>query len=270
MATSDKPINELIEKMQILSADTIDFVRFNSYAITHHSTSIEGSTLSAEETVLLLDKGLTPNQKPLIHSLMVQDHYHALLFCINQAKEKTEMTPALIQNINKKVMQSTGTETNAMAGSFDSSQGEFRKLSVRAGNRLFPDYQKVPKLVETLCEELHQKIKTINKNNFTEVYDLSFEAHYQLVSIHPFADGNGRTSRLLMNFIQAFFDLPLSLVYADNRTEYFEALEKTREKEDTTHVKTFMYLQLERFFEEETTLKPTKNIKNDKGISFLF
>ena len=73
----------LLEKFQSLNlSDNIDFDKFNQYAITHHSTTIEGSILTEIETRLLLDEGITPAGKPLLHSLMVQDHYKALLYVI--------------------------------------------------------------------------------------------------------------------------------------------------------------------------------------------
>ena len=82
-------IISLLEKFKSLQlSKNIDFDKFNQYAITHHSTTIEGSTLSEIETQLLLDEGITPKGKPLLHSLMVQDHYRALLFIIDLAKEK--------------------------------------------------------------------------------------------------------------------------------------------------------------------------------------
>ena len=65
----------LIETFQSLNLSAvIDFDKFRDYAITHHSTTIEGTTLTETETRLLLDEGITPAGKPLLHSLMVQDH----------------------------------------------------------------------------------------------------------------------------------------------------------------------------------------------------
>jgi Fic family protein len=55
----------------------IDYDKFKQYAIVHHSSSIEGSTLTENETRLLLDEGITPKGKPLEHSLMVKDHFEA-------------------------------------------------------------------------------------------------------------------------------------------------------------------------------------------------
>ena len=82
-------IISLIEKFNSLQlSKNIDFDKFNEYSITHHSTTIEGSTLTETETRLLLDEGITPKGKPLVHSLMVVDHFNALLFVIQSAKKR--------------------------------------------------------------------------------------------------------------------------------------------------------------------------------------
>ena len=96
----EQNIISLIEKFQSLNLSAIiDFDKFNGYAITHHSTTIEGSTLTENETRLLLDEGITPAGKPLLHSLMVQDHYNALLLITKKANEKIAITLDFIRSI---------------------------------------------------------------------------------------------------------------------------------------------------------------------------
>ena len=105
-----KNITLLVEKFQSLNLSAaIDFNKFNQYAITHHSTTIEGSTLTENETRLLLDEGITPAGKPLLHSLMVQDHFNALLFIIEKAKEVNIISEDFIKSVNAKVMKQTGS-----------------------------------------------------------------------------------------------------------------------------------------------------------------
>ena len=86
---NEQDIILIVDKFQSLDLSTIiDFDKYNFYGITYHSTAIEGSTLSEIETSLLLDEGITPARKPLLHSLMVQDHYNALLFIIKKPHKK--------------------------------------------------------------------------------------------------------------------------------------------------------------------------------------
>ena len=141
----------LLEKFKSLQlSKNIDFDKFNRYAITHHSTTIEGSTLTEIETQILLDDGTTPKGKPLLHSLMVQDHYRALLFIIEAANKKKSLTPEFIQQANSAVMNQTGNINNTVFGELDSAKGVFRKGNVTAGNTYFVGYDKVEGLVKKL------------------------------------------------------------------------------------------------------------------------
>jgi Fic family protein len=76
-----------------------------------------------------------------------------------------------------------------------------------------------------------------------EQLELAFEAHQRLVSIHPFNDGNGRTSRLLMNYVQRRHGQPLTIVFSEDRQAYFAALEQSRVAEDLTVFFDFVRIQ---------------------------
>ena len=73
------------------------------------------------------------------------------------------------------------------------------------------------------------------------------------MNIHPFYDGNGRTSRLLMNYIQLIFNLPMAIVFAEDKADYFEALEKSRKKDDVQFFIEFMFEQYNKFLQQEIT-----------------
>jgi Fic family protein len=82
-------ISTLLKKYVDLNLNDVqDHEKFNEFSITHHSTTIEGSTLTEVETQLLLEEGITPKGKPLMHSLMVKDHYEALRFILKSAVDK--------------------------------------------------------------------------------------------------------------------------------------------------------------------------------------
>ena len=227
----------------------IDYDKFSHYAITHHSTRIEGATLTEIETQLLLEDGLTPKGKPLEHSLMVQDHYQALLFVLQQAKAKTKLSVRFIQQINAYVMQHTGNTYNTVLGTVDASRGEFRKGNVTAGGNYFVNYDKVEPLTNQLADELCNAMS--DAMTVAAQLELSFAAHFNLVTIHPFYDGNGRSSRLLMNFIQAWYQLPLALVFSEDRSDYFNALQEARALEKAEVFYRFMYGQYEKYLSLE-------------------
>jgi len=164
----EQQIISLLQKFQSLNLSAIiDFDKFNGYAITHHSTTIEGSTLTENETRLLLDDGITPAGKPLLHSLMVQDHYSALLFIKQKAKEKTPVTPEFIKAVNAAVLKQTGSVYQTVFGELDAAKGVYRKGNVSAGNSYFVGYQKVAELVNKLCDGIAVKLggQTMFLNN---------------------------------------------------------------------------------------------------------
>lgn len=243
-------LEKTIKEYQSLELDNVlDHLKFSQYALTHHSTSIEGSTLTEADTRLLLDEGVTPKGKPLEHSLMVKDHNEALQYVLQEAKEKKAVTVDLIKAINGKVLKSTGTLYNTALGTVDASKGEFRKGNVSAGGYYFPNYDKVERLTKQLTEHLQLEMK--NEGSIMDRIELAHAAHFDLVSIHPFYDGNGRTSRLLMNYIQAWYQLPLGIVHKEDRADYFEALVESRKIEDLSIFQDFMKSQYQKLLQKE-------------------
>lgn len=81
---------------------------------------------------------------------------------------------------------------------------------------------------------LIKKLKLPTKNDIAACYRLSFEAHLRLVTIHPWVDGNGRTTRLVMNMIQRQLGLVPSIVSKEDKGEYIQSLVDSREKEDSS------------------------------------
>jgi len=242
-------IEKLAKEYQKRAKGFVDYKKYSYYAITHHSTTIEGSTLTESQVINLLEFGKPAANKPFEHHQMVFDHYKALLFTIKTAQDKQNLSIELIQQIASEVMKNTGGFVNTINGQYDISKGEFRLSGVRAGTRRFPEYKKVPDLVSKLCREYNSKLKT--SDTFQKKCELSFKIHFDFVSIHPFGDGNGRTSRLLMNYIQTYFNLPLSVVYKENRIKYVNALESARNKEDMKPFYDFMFSQYAKFLKKE-------------------
>ncbi len=237
-------ILNLLEQYTNLEIEkAVDFTKFNNYLVSHHSTSIEGSTLNYIETTVLLENGLTPKGKPLVHSLMQKDHYEALVFTIDKSKDKNNYKPEFIQQINAKVMYSTGQIYYMALGNVDGTKGEYRKGTVFAGQTTFVNFTKIDNLVTKLCSEIQEKLK--HKISIIEKLKYSFKIHFDLVYIHPFYDGNGRTSRLLMNALQKYFNLPLAIVFSEDKVDYIQALIDSKQKED---INIFMEFMLNQYY----------------------
>lgn len=263
-------VSALVKKYSSLGIDdVIDHERFNHIAIVHHSTKIEGCTLTDVETQVLLNEGLTPNGKPLQDSLMVNDHYAALLFILSKAKEKNPVTVSLIKEINSLVVRNTARVYNTIFGTIDASSGAFRKGNVTAGSSYFPNFDKVEALTNTLVSTINEQMQ--QNLSVQDRLELSFAAHFNLVSIHPFYDGNGRTARLLMNYIQAYYGLPLAIVYNETKVEYIQALIDSREQNDISIFNTFMSLQYTNLLTTEIQkFQEMNTAKKGKGFNLLF
>lgn len=259
---------KLIAKYNDLGiAEVIDHDKFNLIAIDHHSTRIEGSTLTEIETQVLINEGRTPNGKPLQESLMVTDHHAALLFTIQNAKAKNKLSVSLLQQVNALVMKSTRKVYNTMLGTVDSATGAFRKGNVTAGVSYFPNFDKVERLTGDLVRKLNDEMG--KPLSVQEQLNLSFDAHFNLVSIYPYYDGNGRTSRLLMNYIQAYYNLPLAIVQSENKAAYIQALVDTREQEDVQVFRDFMNSEYALLLGKDIT-KFEEMSKPSKGGGFTF
>lgn len=268
----EEDIKKIKDEYVHLTMGVIDYDKFNNFLITHHSTAIEGSTLSYQEIILLLENGITPgNGKPFEQLLMAKDHLEALKYTLKIAEDKTKLSVDIVQNISAMILKNTGAHYNLKGGTFDSSKGEFRKGSVHVGTRSFANYTKVPGLVNELVDYINANID--KKHDFIENSILAFDAHFQMVSIHPFADGNGRLSRLIMNYIQHYGGQPVTPVLSEDKKLYFEALEETRNKQDPDIFRKFMFGQSLKYFKAEIqTLTKEQDLKRDngKGLSFLF
>jgi len=227
----------------------IDMKKFTFYAITHHSTAIEGSTLTEGQVYDLLDQDMPAKNKPFSEQQMVIDHQKALIYAMNKASEKKPLTEQFIQEIGGMVVKNTGSIYNTALGTFDSTRGDYRLVNVHAGSRTFTNYSKIPALMKSFIGETNKQIA--EAKTFTQKCEAAFHAHFQFVSIHPFSDGNGRTSRLIMNYILAVFDLPVFYVYKSSRISYIQSLEKSREKDNIQHFYRFMFGQYKKFLEKE-------------------
>ena len=215
-------------------SEQIDYEKFYLYSIITHSTAIEGSTVTEVEAQLLFDEGITSSKRTMVEQMMNLDLKVAYEYGMQWIRKHDPITVEWLVTLASKVMARTGSEYHSLGGDFDASKGEIRKLNVTAGigGKSYINYQKVPQRMETFCKELNARRKVIDTSDIAAIYELSFWAHFELVTIHPWADGNGRTSRLLMNLLQMEYGVLPTKVLKEDKAEYIQALIDTREEED--------------------------------------
>ena len=215
-------------------AEQIDYEKFYLYSLITHSTAIEGSTVTELEAQLLFDEGITSSKRTIVEQNMNLDLKAAYDYGRQWIKRHEDITVGSLIALAAKVMARTGSDYHSLGGDFSAAKGEIRKLNVTAGagGRSYMNYLKVPQRLEAFCNELNRRRRSLDKTDVAAIYELSFWAHYELVTIHPWADGNGRTCRLLMNLLQMEYDVLPTKVLKEDKAEYIQALIDTRDKED--------------------------------------
>ncbi len=242
--------NALSEFQRLGIAEQFDFKKLYLYSIITHSTAIEGSTVSEIENALMFDEGLVPGGHTVLEQMMNLDLKRAYDFAQTLVGKDIEITVDLLKELSALVMRNTGSSYSTPLGHFDSSAGELRLVNVSAGRggKSYPSYQKVPQRLEDFCCWLNGERKQTFEDAIS-IYEFSFEAHYRLVTLHPWVDGNGRMARLLMNFLQMEKGLLPTILKKENEAAYIEALAKSQEKKDNSYFLSFMLEDLADFLE---------------------
>ena len=241
----------------------INYEKFAMISIVYNSTKIEGCSLTENDTKVLLEKDITAKGKPLSDHLMVKDHYTAFQVIKEQALKKREISIQFFKEVAALVMKNTGSVVNSIAGSFDTAKGDIRLAQVYVDKKYFPDYKKVESLLKQLADNVNNRIRHVKG---IDILKLSADIHYNLVNIHPFGDGNGRTARLMMNYVQLFHNEPLIKIFTEDRAEYIDALNLSEEDQDISIFQEFICKQQIKFYTNE--LEKFRN--KDKGFSLLF
>lgn len=271
MKDIDKKLIETISRYTASGIEQqVDYEKFYLYSLITHSTAIEGSTVTEVENQLLFDEGIAAKGRSLVEQMMNVDLKNAYLFGFEWAKTSKSYTVDFLRELAAKVMRRTGSEYSTLGGNFDSSKGELRRCNVSAGigRRSYMAFQKVPQATADFYQWLNDALVSVDRNDMAACYRLSFEAHFRLVTIHPWVDGNGRTARLLMNIIQRQFGLIPSIVTKDAKGEYIQALIDSREQKDSTIIQDVMLAQhitnLEsRILQYQQSINDTVNNESD-------
>ncbi len=221
----------------------IDYDKFYLYSLITHSTAIEGSTVTEIENQLLFDEGISAKGRSMVEQLMNLDLKSAYEASMKLAKDYTSFSVDMLKGLSALVMKNTGSKYSTLQGEFDSSKGDLRLVNVTAGTdgSSYMNFLKVPSRLDEYCRQMNERCTNIaDSNDIIEKYLLSFDAHNLLVTIHPWVDGNGRMSRLIMNHLQFEYGLIPTKVAKDDKAEYIQALIDCRDQESNEPFREFM------------------------------
>lgn len=220
----------------------LEYDKFYLYSIITHSTALEGSTVTEIENQVLFDHGIGCT-KPMVEQLMNLDLKAAYEKGFQQARTSLVWNVGTLCQLSALVMKNTGSTYNTLGGQFSSARGEVRLLNVSAGRggKSYLPWQKIPHRLEAFCRQLNQEQEALAPKDIFGIYQLSFMAHYRLAEIHPWADGNGRMARLVMNMIQHRFNLIPSILKKERRAAYIQTLADCQEQDAPADFIDFMF-----------------------------
>ena len=176
-------------------------------AFTYNTNAIEGSSITLEETRLILEDDVAPS-KPLREIRETESHSKVFL---EMLKTDEEISEELLLKWHKEIFEETKPDI----------AGQFRNLLVRVGPYVALDWRDLEKLVKQL-------MTFVNESKLNPV-EIAVRAHYMFEKIHPFGDGNGRIGRLLMNYVLWKKGYPMLIIEYRKRKTYYKALERTEE-----------------------------------------
>jgi Fic family protein len=240
------------------SSETANLAEAFDLEYTYESNRIEGNSLSLRETQVVLEFGVTIGGKPLAHHLEAINHRDALKFIKRIVNEKQTLTPSVLLDVNRIILRSS---------EYEEESGRYRQSRVRikGSNHIPPNFAAVPEKMNELFTQFEDW-----KASGVHPVKIAADLHFHIVRIHPFIDGNGRTSRLIMNLwllLNGYTIANLSGSDID-RLRYYDALE---EASMNGNLELFQKLIYER---ERASLiwhldLLTPNVDKGRGIYFL-
>jgi Fic family protein/DNA-binding Xre family transcriptional regulator len=229
-------LEQILKEIDGLKKELIQFRKYDSFRIsqaleleyTFESNKIEGNTLTLKETDLIVNEGLTISGKSMREHLEAINHQEAIAYIKELMDKNTAINEREILCIHNLILR----------GIYPEDAGKYRKVQVMIkGSSHMPPQ---PFLVAKEMEELFIWYQT-NKNNLHPII-LAAEMHERLVTIHPFIDGNGRTSRLLMNLILLQHGYVIANIKGthESRMSYYNALEACQVENNKEHFLLFI------------------------------
>ncbi len=202
--------------------------KYYDIELTYTSNAIEGNTLTLRETAEVIEHGITVGGKRLKEHLEAVDHYDAVLWMREIAAGTTPIGEAVIRELHRRIV---ARSEPAIAGIYSP-----HRRRIARSPAVVPNPLKIPELMDALGHWIEQAEATPAA---------TFEAHFRLIAIHPFSDGNGRTARLLMNLLLIRHGYVPVAVRPEDRLAYLDALEHASLTDDLQPFQTLMHRRLD-------------------------
>ena len=194
------------------------WMEYNEILFSAHSCAIEGNSFTVDDTRILREQGMAmiPVGRSLLECNEMADHFRAFDYMAGQLDHPFD--EALLKEVNRLV-----TEHTLAYRAPGSIAGEYTTEDMAAGDTVFGDHEKLIARVPSLMTSTE---KAIGDGLHPLIVAAKWHGYYEY--LHPFRDGNGRTGRLLSNFILLWAGHPLLIIELKDRSEYISALKQIR------------------------------------------
>ncbi len=226
--------------------DREEYTKYNEVLFSTHSCAIEGNSFSVDDTRELKEKGLgmIPAGKTLFEAFEMLDHFEAFEYVMQNTQRPLD--EALLKEINKRVTLHTISYRSPEA-----IPGEYTTTDMAAGDTVFGDHEQLIAKVPKLLESTEKAIASATVHPM--ILAARFHGFYEY--LHPFHDGNGRTGRLVSNYILLRSGHPLLIIPSEARQEYISALRMIRTEATDEHLVHFFFKMAMRRMEDELKQK---------------
>ena len=238
--------------------DREEYTRYNEVLFSTHSCAIEGNSFFFFFTRELKEKGLgmIPAGKTLFEAFEMLDHFEAFEYVMQNAQHPLD--EALLKEINKRVTLHTISYRSPEA-----IPGEYTTTDMAAGDTVFGDHEQLIAKVPKLLESTEKAIASAAVHPM--ILAARFHGFYEY--LHPFRDGNGRTGRLVSNYILLRSGHPLLIIPSEARQEYISALRMIRTEATDEHLVRFFFKMAMRRMEDELKQKA---VNTKRFMTFVF
>jgi Fic family protein len=225
-----------LDSLRPLSPEALaNLEHYHDIELTYTSNALEGNLLTAEETKTILEQGVAIGGRPLKDHLEALDHYDAIRYVRDRARQRNRLTEWDVRNLHSLVMHRSRPDITGRYADLP------RYVRTETATHAFPLPAEIPALMGYFAALLQDGSNTPEQ---------AFAAHLRLAGIHPFNDGNGRTARLLMNLILLRGGYPPIAVRPEDRNDYLHALQQEQCGQGTESFNLLLYKRLDATLDE--------------------
>ena len=207
------------------------WMEYNEILFSAHSCAIEGNSFTVDDTRILREQGMAmiPVGRSLLECTEMADHFRAFDYMASHLDEPFD--EALLKEVNRLV-----TEHTLSYRAPGATPGEYTTEDMAAGDTVFGDHETLIARVPSLMASTQ---KALDEGQHPLVVAAKWHGYYEY--LHPFRDGNGRTGRLLSNFILLRANHPLLIIRLEDRAAYISALKQIRTEGTDEHLIAFFF-----------------------------